>query len=415
MKLRLISALIALLLVAGCGPAEENETNNPSGQDAGSDVMADVGDDAADTEDSTEIPDRPWPVDERGPYSVGYTEREITYNPRGQDEPRTLRVAIWYPTFEDEQGEYQYAVYYDIFRRVEVLADVPVAVDEPMPLLVFSHGNASLAEQSYFMTETYASRGWVVASPDHTGNTLRDTGGAINLEAAVFRPQDLSAVIDDMLALPDDHKLNGLVDGEHIAVSGHSFGAVTTLAIAGAGFDVDDLVSGCDAGEIDPDMCDMVSNPDYVDVFREGFLDDRIDVAMPQAPGGYVAFQEGLADIEMPTLVFTGGMDATLPNDEEGDPIWAAMEGSQHMRVNLPKAGHFTFSNMCDLVGGVDQIENDGCSEEFIEPTLAYDIVNAYTLAWSRYHIFGEDHVEDLVMGQDMPWSEVELSRKSGQ
>lgn len=418
MKIRIEHLILALFLAAGCGPAEHSDADADTGVDAGVDVSTDAGTDStADGESDTgpQIPDRPWPVDEPGPYEVGYTEREITYNPRGQDEPRTLRVAIWYPSFVGEQGEYQYAVYFDVFRRTEVLAEVPVAVDEPMPMLVFSHGNAALAEQSYFMTENYASHGWVVASPDHTGNTVRDTEGSINLESAVFRPQDLSAVMDDMLALPEDHMLSGLVDGEHIAVSGHSFGAVTTLMIAGSGFKVDYLIEGCDNGEIDPDYCQMLENPDYIDVFRDGFYDDRIDVAMPQAPGGYVAFQDGLAQIDVPTLLFTGGMDATLPNEEEGDPIWAAMEGSQHMRINLPKAGHFTFSNMCDWFSSVDQIENDGCSEEFIEPSLAYDIINAYTLAWSRYHLFGDESVADLVTGQQMPWSEVEISRKSGE
>jgi predicted dienelactone hydrolase len=420
MKLRILFISLALLFAAGCGPAEQNDSNNGATADAGTDVLADTGADAggdADDQDaSTELPDRPWSVYEPGHYSVGYTEREITYNPRGQDESRTLRVAIWYPTFQSEKtDEYQHAVYYDLFRRNDILADVPVAVDEPMPLLVFSHGNSALAEQSYFMTENFASHGWVVASPDHTGNTVRDTQGSINLESAVFRPQDLSAVMDDMLSLPEDHRLAGLVDGDAIAVSGHSFGAVTTLAISGAGFEVDKLVDGCEQGEIDPDFCDMVENPEYVQVFRDGFLDERIDVAMPQAPGGYVAFGDGLKQIEIPTLLLTGGMDRTLPNEEEGDPIWATMEGSQHMRVNIPAAGHFTFSNMCDWFDSIDQIANDGCGPEFIDPALAYDIVNAYTLAWSRYHIFDDSSVAPLATGEEMPWSEVELSMKSGQ
>lgn len=406
---------LAFTLTAACGEDQDATSAPDRSPDAGADAQVDPPDADSDAgqDPASTLPERPWAVDAPGYYKVGFTEREVTYQARGQDEPRTLRLAIWYPTFVDDEGPY--AEYFGLFRRQAVRADVPVAVDEPMPLLVFSHGNAALAEQSYFMSENFASHGWIVASPDHTGNTFQDTGGAINLEAAVFRPQDLSAVIDDMLALPAPHQLSGLIDGDSIAVSGHSFGAVTTLAIAGANFALDDVIAGCELDEVDPDICAMFDNPDYVEVFRDGFYDDRVDVAIPQAPGGYVAFQDGLADIEIPTLLFTGGMDRTLPPRQEGDPIWAAMTGPQHLRVDLPMAGHFTFSNMCDWFRTIDQVANDGCNDEFIEPALAYDIINAYSLAWSRHHIFGDPTVEALVSGDEVPWSDVVLSQKPGE
>ena len=48
----------------------------------------------------------------------------------------------------------------------------PPPLPGPHPLIVFSHGNSGFRRQSTFLTTHLASRGFVVAAPDHTGNTL---------------------------------------------------------------------------------------------------------------------------------------------------------------------------------------------------------------------------------------------------
>jgi predicted dienelactone hydrolase len=385
------------------------QTLGDSGTDAG-DTLLDDGGAGADASETLEIPPRPWPVDQSGPYNVGFTEREITYDAQGTDEPRTIRLAVWYPT-RDLRGDR--SLYFDLFNRRQVFRDASVGLEGPAPLLVFSHGNSSLAEQSYFMTEFFASHGWIVASPDHTGNTVRDTQGAIDLTSAVFRSQDISQVLDFMLSLPGDDRLQGMASSEHIVMSGHSFGGVTTLASTGAEFDVDTLIAECDSQQNPSDICEIFGErDDWVALFREGFYDERIKAAIPQSPGGYEAFRDGIGAIDTPTLMFTGGMDNTLPNAEEGDPIWGAMNGGEHMRVNIAKAGHFTFSNMCSLLGGgVEQIDNDGCSDEFIDVEVAFEVINAYSMAFARYHLFDERSEANLVEGPT-PYDGLDVSRK---
>lgn len=45
----------------------------------------------------------------------------------------------------------------------------------------------------------------------------------------------------------------------------------------------------------------------------------------------------------------------------------------------------------------------------------AYDIINAYTLAFARFHLFGDERVIDLLGGTDDRWSEdVRLNWKPG-
>jgi predicted dienelactone hydrolase len=415
-----VNAILLVLVLSlsniACGSdaASSEDTNNGLIADAGADAMGDaLSGDVAETDGALFIPQGPWPIDEPGPYNVGFTEREVTYDAEGTDEPRTIRLALWYPT-RDPRGPR--STYFGLFPRREAFEDANVSIEESAPLLVFSHGNSSLAEQSYFMTEFFASHGWIVASPDHTGNTVRDTQGAIDLTSAVFRSQDISQVIDFVLSLPDDDPLTGLASSEDIVLSGHSFGGVTTLASTGAEFDVDVLVAECEAQENPSRMCEIFNGrDDWQDLFREGFYDPRIKVAIPQAPGGYEAFRDGLAAIATPTLLFTGGMDRTLPNEEEGDPIWEAMQGSQHMRINVEKGGHFTFSNMCSMLGGFEQIDDDGCSEEFIDIEVAFKLINAYSLAFARYHLFDDRSNDALLEGTTRPYDGLDISYKPAQ
>ncbi|MFW5968200.1 MAG: alpha/beta hydrolase family protein [Persicimonas sp.] len=406
MKLKSLLLIVCLMAAALGACGDDVGTDADAGlTDGGGD--AGVDDDGGDG--GTE-PSHRW-VEQEGDYNVGYTEREVTYEADGVDEERTLRVAVWYPT-EDEEGDK--ARYFDLLNRDGVWDGASVAIEEPAPLLVFSHGNGSLAEQSYFMTEFFASHGWIVVSPDHTGNTVSDSDGSIDMTSAVYRPQDITATLDDILDLPDDNRLAGLIDEERIAMSGHSFGGFTTLANTGGEFAIEELEEDCQ--EEETRECDILEEGEgYTDVFEGGFEDDRIRAAIPQTPGGYQAYRDGLAEIDVPTLLFTGAQDRTLPNEVEGDPIWEAMQDSgPHVRIDVTRGGHFTFSNMCELFPSVDQVEDDGCSDEFVPPEDAFYLINAYSLAFLQYHLFDDDSVAPLVEGDaqlERERDEFEMSR----
>ena len=195
--------ILAFLGLVACGDDSANDgsaSNNGDpdvARDAGDDVGQDTdapeadtpeGDVPADTPDP-ELPPMPWSVDEPGHYAVGYTTGELTYQAEGIGE-RTLRMSYWYPTF-DEVGGGQYQIY----ARPEVHQDAIPAFTQPLPVLIFSHGSTSFAEQSFFMTEYFASHGFIVAAPDHTGNLYTDR--AIPPETFEFRPLDIIAVLDD--------------------------------------------------------------------------------------------------------------------------------------------------------------------------------------------------------------------------
>jgi len=400
------SVAVVLFLFAGACRFNTTDSGSNAGTDTGvglqdADVSTDGSGDAwVSLPSKYSALDHP-PVTEEGPFNVGYMEMTVTHQAEadGTEQKRELELSVWYPT-TDKDG--LYPRYGGLLDREEVIEDAEVAPLESMPMLVFSHGNGGIAEQNWFMTERWASRGWIAVSPDHTGNTISD-GTDINVEAAIYRPQDIRAVIDRMTSLESDHRLAGRFSGT-IVMSGHSFGGYTTLANTGAEYAVEALEQECKDGEIEGrDYCKAFDTEKRREVFREGFADDRIDLAIPQAPAGRKIFRDGHEQIQVPTLLMTGGMDRTLPNDQEGDPIWGYMKGEEHRRLNIDRAGHFTFSNMCTIFGDLERVKNDGCGDDNVEPEIAFEIINAYSLAFARYQLWDDESAGEIVDGERYP------------
>ena len=120
-----------------------------------------------------------------GPHAVGYRQSEVRYPDPTTGRLRTLRLALWYPSL-DESGES--ATYLDVFEDADVWIGASHAPG-PWPLALFSHGHQGYAENSSFLMAHLASHGWVVAAPDHTGNTTFD--GASRTSAIYLqRPRD---------------------------------------------------------------------------------------------------------------------------------------------------------------------------------------------------------------------------------
>lgn len=388
-----LSALALCLCAALWGCDDEGTSADPTA-DAEMAPDAELTADAGVTPDAEMTPDAepdPEPIDFTAPGAsrVGFMEDEVIYTPPRQAEPRSLRMVAWYPT-EAETGES--TRYAGLLRADNVLGDAPPALAEGAPVMLFSHGNSGLAEQSYFLAEFMASHGWLVVAFDHTGNTFNNNDLEI-YTLFELRPLDVSAVLDHLTDLPAEHPLAGAV-GDEVLLAGHSFGGYTTLAVAGAGFDVDSLIAGC--AEAGDDFCDYMDEAESA--YRAGFGDDRVVAALPMTPVGATIFAAGLADIDIPLLMMTGGKDATLPDPQEGDPIWMAMDGPDATRAAFPDAGHFTFTNICDISPAL--AADDGCGDAFIPPVEAHALINAYALAFGRLYMLGDPAGLPLLTGE---------------
>ncbi|MGB1277373.1 MAG: alpha/beta hydrolase family protein, partial [Nannocystaceae bacterium] len=330
------------------------------------------------------------PVTEPGPYHVGYRNFEVVYTPIGETEARTLEVATWYPTDESSGSA---SVYAGLVTREDVWLGAAPTADNDLPVLLFSHGNGGLAEQSYPLTEFFASHGWVVISPNHTGNTIVDIDEALLPKMVVWRPQDMIASYEAIIGEGAQDPLTGKL-GEELAVMGHSFGGYTSLVLAGGSFDLAGLDAECEADPeslactgIDPELATQLADP-------------RVDVAIPLTPGPAFVFgvddAGGVADVDVPVMLMTSVLDETTPDNTDGDPIWSSLDGSEDRRVEFLTGGHFTFSIACDF----DFISGDGCGDTFIPAEEAFPIAAAYSLAFARTHLWGDGSVADLLAGE---------------
>ncbi len=314
-----------------------------------------------------------------GPFEVGGTT--ITIDDPAGDRP--LTVEVWFPLSPDaDTGElppHRYTLlpgaYYE---SPDALGADPalIATEGPFPLVVYSHGSGGLRYLHSAYTEMLASHGHVVTAPDHTGNTVieRITGaGADPGRLAVQRPDDVRRVID---ALVDpDHPTAGpfarQVDPARIAVTGHSLGGFTAIA----------LVAGLstDVGEVP--------------------ADDRIDAIIPLAPatGSQLVTDEVLADVDAPMMVIAGTNDTTTPIDPNVTRLWELTDNSPAYRVELVDGAHQTFTNLCEyadflptigdgvppiVVDTIEAVGEEGCSPGDIDDQRAHELTNTYALAF---------------------------------
>ena len=133
--------------------------------------------------------------------------------------------------------------------------DLPLTVrypkgEGPFPVIVFSHGAGGSGKDYLSLVEHWVRSGYVCLQPTHGDS--RDLRGERDEEGGFLewirreiedpaalenRAKDVSFAIDSIAAVEDRvPDLRGKIDRARIGVGGHSFGALTSQAIAGARF-----------------------------------------------------------------------------------------------------------------------------------------------------------------------------------
>ncbi len=113
----------------------------------------------------------------------------------------------------------------------------------PVPLVVFSHGIGGSRRGYSYLGEYFAANGIASLHLQHVGSDRSIWTGnlwqlatrlqdAAQEHEALDRVRDLSFALDQLLA---DARYGKLIDREHIAAAGHSYGANTAMLAAGAG------------------------------------------------------------------------------------------------------------------------------------------------------------------------------------
>ncbi len=178
------------------------------------------------------------------------------------------------------------------------------------------------------------------------------------------------------------------------------------MRTAGASIDVDAVLAACQtSGDLLCKGWDELGGP-----FPASALDPRVLAVVAQAPGGAQVFDTpghmGFSDVAMPVMIQGGTADQTTPFAVEQQAPFAELPSPAYL-VGIEKAGHFTFSNMCDLVAtiGLTAPEfDDGCGPSNIPSDAAHAIANTYATAFFQSYVAGI-HDFDAVLDPSTPAS----------
>ena len=156
---------------------------------------------------------------------------------------RNAALAALLPMPEAARYEVRYLDWEDPARQRPVKAKLylPAQADGPVPLVVFSHGIGGSREGYTYLGKYWAANGYASLHLQHAGSDRNLWAGnplslvsrlqaAAQESEAMNRARDLGFALDQVLA----GELAPAIDAARIAVAGHSYGANTTLLVAGA-------------------------------------------------------------------------------------------------------------------------------------------------------------------------------------
>jgi dienelactone hydrolase len=328
----------------------------------------------------------------RGPFPVGVTTRLLIDHSRTDEAtkcPRSTMTEIWYPATEDTKGlpSNDMMEFFAKGTNPIITAVVKQAFNSNLnevrktfqnfsvrdarirngkyPLVLFSHGNGGMRCQNVFWCEHLASHGYIVMSPDHTGNACITTIDGVAIpynvsgrkQAAKDRPKDIIFLIDamDRMNKGGDSRFFAKVEMDRIAVGGHSFGGYTSIAVAAQ--------------------------------------DERIKAIVSMA-----GVTSDDASYTCPSMILVATEDDTigLKGNEAMRAFYSEIKAPKYL-VEFKNAGHYSFSEMYqfnptfgDGVGQGKRI-TDGSAITYIDMDTAYRLLNGYTTAFLGKFLRGQD------------------------
>ena len=224
----------------------------------------------------------------------------------------------------------------DLRARTVPLKVYRVKAAQAQPVIIFSHGLGGSRENSPYLGKHWAAAGYVCVFVQHHGSDelvwKNEAPGkrfaalkkAAGLESFQQRMADIPFVIDQLEQWQADqaHSLYETMDLKRIGMCGHSYGAVTTVAVAGQKYRMD-----------------------------LHFEEPRLSAffAMSPQPGNIPDQNKSFGHIKKPMLCMTGTKDGSpidpnlKPSDRE--KVYAALPEGDAYQLVLKDAEHYAFGD----------------------------------------------------------------------
>jgi predicted dienelactone hydrolase len=269
-----------------------------------------------------------------------------------------------------------------VWRDQARLRDIPWRLrlpegDRPVALVVFSHGLGGSLDGGTEWGQAWAEAGIATLHLQHAGSDraiwrggLQGVKAAASAEQLIERGHDVQFAVEQLLKLQKDG--NGpwaRVRPEALGMSGHSFGAQTTLAVAGRDFQ-------------------ERSAPDLSESHFKAFA-----AFSPSA--GY--FPGGIKGITRPMLCLTGSLDGN-PIGQERDgryrrAVYDTLPAGAKAQLWLEGADHMSFGGGGERGAGLGQRLLGRGREPVPEKLAAHHeaIIKSVSTDWWRWRLLEDE------------------------
>ena len=263
----------------------------------------------------------------------------------------------------------------------------------PFPLLMFSTARGGAVLDYVFIGARLASHGFVIAVVEHEGEGQWPWSVATpdTLQLMASRVKDLPFAISALLDRNDapGDVLHGLLDSNRIAVSGHSLGGYTALAVTSG----DDALCdtrlpfvGHEPWPYPPAACISAS------------ADPRVRAVITLDPSSDLLHYSELARISVPSLLLGELIGIGTINARPH----AAIGRPDSYRVDVNRAVHLSFCNYSDLLGVlvarglITQSDADALSASAgfpgaLSQSQANTVTTRYMIAFLGLHLRGDE------------------------
>jgi predicted dienelactone hydrolase len=254
-------------------------------------------------------------------------------------------------TMKDFQRKYPSGIFRDRIFAVDLYLP-KTATPQLLPLIIISHGLGGDLTTFAYLAQHLASHGFAVAVPEHPGSSATQIESLLTgldndvtpPEELIDRPLDIKFLLDQ---LAKNHGKQ--IDTNNVGMIGQSFGAYTTLALAGAELnwstleqECNDLQNSWDLSLLIQCLAWQIPNADT----QVNLKDTRIKSAIAINPLTSAVFgQKSLAQINIPIMIVSGSSDPITPALSEQIIPFTWLNTPEKYLVLLKGGTHFSTLN----------------------------------------------------------------------
>jgi predicted dienelactone hydrolase len=309
---------------------------------------------------------------------------------------RPLTVELWYPAKlavgQEAKGEYR-AIIRDGKTEVTLFGKAvreaqPDMAGAPYPLIVLSHGYPGNRFLMSHFGENLASKGYVVASVDHTESTYSDQ--AAFGSTLLNRPLDQLFVVNELDKLSRGNHgmgLKGLINADSTGLIGYSMGGYGALNAVGGGFTAaSTALNFAPPGKLLSYR--QSGNPQYT-----ATLDKRIKTAIVIGPWGWNAgFWDGdtLKGIKTPLLFMAGSADDISGYSPGIRNIFEASVNAERYLLTFENAKHNAAAPMPAPKETLKTTTAEHYTDAVWDTALMNNIAQHFATAWFGKYLKGD-------------------------